>query len=152
MDAFLVTKILDKVLSVFGTQQVKVRFRSSSNTEDDLMFNGAGLYDSTSVCIQDNLDGDGDRAFDLRFQRKKRGKTIERGLKKVWLSIWNPKAFDERTYYQIDHLQTRMGVLVSQAYPTEDSNGVAFTGDPVTGSKDYFVINVQKRRCQCCTA
>lgn len=143
IDQQLINKIIEKTAKVYGTLPVTVRFRSSSNTEDDLMFNGAGLYDSTSVIVENIPDNSG-RESPAKATTKKAEKTIERGLKKVWLSLWNPKAFDERSYYQIDHLSARMGILVSRAYPSEDSNGVAFTGDLATGSKNYFVVNVQK--------
>ncbi|MFB3787416.1 MAG: PEP/pyruvate-binding domain-containing protein [bacterium] len=135
--------IIAKIEEVFGSDSVKVRFRSSSNAEDDVAFNGAGLYDSTSVCVADNLDGD-DYGPSLCDPTAKKERTVERGLKRVWASLWNPRAFEEREYYQIEHRNTRMGVLVTLAYPSEDSNGVAFTGDPATGRKDYLVINVQQ--------
>ena len=100
------------------------------------------MYDSTSVCADDTLDADNDGPCHCDPDENNE-RTIERGLKKVWASLWNARAFEERDYYQIDHSQTRMGILVSLAFPHEDSNGVAFTGDPVAGHKDYFVINVQ---------
>ncbi|MBN2329211.1 MAG: hypothetical protein JXR73_18875 [Candidatus Omnitrophica bacterium] len=138
-----VAEILAKIIEVYGSTDVKVRFRSSSNAEDDIAFSGAGLYDSTSVCALDNLDADDDGPSHCDPSKNKE-RTVERGLKKVWSSLWKPKAFEERDYYQIDHQKTRMGILVSRAYPAEDCNGVAFTGDPVTGSKNYYIINVQK--------
>ena len=36
----------------------KIRFRSSTNMEDSEQFTGAGLYDSYSGCLADELDGD----------------------------------------------------------------------------------------------
>ncbi len=142
IDPALIQTIINKITEVYGSVDVKVRFRSSSNAEDDIAFNGAGLYDSTSVCARDSLDEDnkGPSHCDEAEQNER---TIERGLKRVWASLWKPKAFEERDYYQIDHLKSRMGTLVSRAYPAEDCNGVAFTGDPITGRKDYYVINVQ---------
>lgn len=139
----LVEDIMNKIVEVFGSTAVKVRFRSSSNTEDNLEFNGAGLYDSTSVCAEDTLDDD-NQGPSLCDPDEKDERTIERGLIKVWASLWNLRAFEEREYYQIDHLQTRMGIMVSLAFPREDSNGVAFTGDPIAGNKDFYVINVQQ--------
>ncbi len=139
----VVGKIVTALESVYGTTSIKLRFRSSSNAEDDIRFSGAGLYESTSVCIEDNFDGD-DEGPSLCDPTKDNERTIERGLKKVWASLWLPRAFEEREYYQIDHLNTRMGILVTPAFPAEEANGVAFTGDPATGRKDYYVINVQK--------
>jgi len=143
IDPVLIDRIINKTIDVFGSPNVKVRFRSSSNAEDDIEFNGAGLYDSTSVCLLDTLDGD-DSGPSRCDPSKNNERTIERGLKKVWASLWNPKAFEEREFFQIDHKTTRMGILVSRAFPNEDANGVAFTGDPVAGHKDFYVINVQK--------
>lgn len=142
VDTDLVARILDTIEQVFGSTSIRVRFRSSSNTEDSLLFNGAGLYDSTTVCPEDNLDQD-DKGPSQCDPNEKNEKTIERGLKKVWMSLWNPKAYEEREFYQIDHHRVRMGVLVTRAFPDEDANGVAFTGDPNTGYKHHFVVNVQ---------
>jgi len=142
IDPVLISGIVAKIEEVYGSTDVMVRFRSSSNSEDDIEFNGAGLYDSTSVCAEDTLDGD--ETGPCRCQPDQDDeRTIERGLKLVWASLWNPKAFEEREYYQIDHRKVRMGILVTKAFPREDCNGVAFTGDPVSGKKNYFVINVQ---------
>lgn len=142
VDPRLIGQLANRITDVFGSTMVKVRFRSSSNTEDNLAFNGAGLYDSTSVCVEDSFDNDteGPSHCDPELDNER---SIERGLKKVWASLWNPRAYEERDYYQIEQQQTRMGILVSRAFPHEDSNGVAFTGDPVAGHKGHFVINVQ---------
>ncbi len=142
VDPQLVQDIIAKIIEVFGSTAVKVRFRSSSNTEDNIEFNGAGLYDSTSVCAEDSLDDD-NHGPSICDPDEDDERTIERGLIKVWASLWNLRAFEEREYYQIDHQQTRMGIMVSRAFPHEDSNGVAFTGDPIAGNKDFYVVNVQ---------
>ncbi len=139
----LIDLIVNQTIDVFGSSDVKIRFRSSSNAEDSLEFNGAGLYDSTSACVLDTLDVDDEGPCNCD-PGEKAERTVERGLKKVWASLWNTRAFEEREYFQIDHTKVRMGILVSRAFPSEDSNGVAFTGDPVAGNKDYYVINVQQ--------
>ncbi|HPA46713.1 MAG TPA: PEP/pyruvate-binding domain-containing protein [bacterium] len=142
IDPALISGIVTKIQEVYGSTGVMVRFRSSSNSEDDIEFNGAGLYNSTSVCAEDTLDDDNTGPSHC-YPDEGDERTIERGLNEVWASLWNPKAFEEREYYQIDHRKVRMGILVTRAFPSEDCNGVAFTGDPVTGRKNYFVINVQ---------
>ncbi|MFH1739838.1 MAG: PEP/pyruvate-binding domain-containing protein, partial [bacterium] len=142
VDSTLVDRLVSKITEVYGSTLVKVKFRSSSNAEDDVAFNGAGLYDSTSVCAEDTLDGDDEGPSHCQPDMEER--TIERGFKRVWASLWNPRAFEEREYFQIDHRIIRMGILVTRAFPAEDSQGVAFTGDPVAGVKYYYVINVQK--------
>jgi pyruvate, water dikinase len=137
----LVDALTGRIISVFGPSTM-VRFRSSSNAEDDLRFNGAGLYDSTSVCAEDSLDNDvqGPSHCDPN-QPKER--TIERGLRTVWASLWNARAWDERAYYGIDQSRVAMAVLVTTAFPDERANGVAFTGNPTAPTADEFLINAQ---------
>jgi hypothetical protein len=66
--------------------------RSSSNSEDLPGFNGAGLYDSAGNVL-------GKRALGA-------------AVKKVWASLWNLRAVDERTAFGIDHRQAYMAVLI----------------------------------------
>lgn len=100
------------------------RFRSSTNAEDLEFFSGAGLYDSYSA----KKDHD--------------TKTIESAVKKVWASLWNWRAFEERSYFKIDHRSTAMGILVHRSFPDEDANGVLVTKN-LYNSNPGFVINVQ---------
>ncbi len=131
-DAALVAALAAQIDAVFGAG-VMVRFRSSSNAEDSAAFNGAGLYDSTSVCVADSLDAD--KAGPSRCDpTQPKERTIERGLRTVWSSLWNPRAWSERTYYGIDPALVAMAILVTPAFPDERANGVAFTGDPSGGS------------------
>ncbi len=140
--ASLLDALRDRIVEVFADPQVKVRFRSSSNGEDSPEFTGAGLYDSTSVCLPDELDDD-NTGPSLCDTSKQNERTIERALKKVWASLWNYRAYEEREYFQIDHRRAAMGLVVTLAYPAEDSNGVAFTGDPANRESPHYVINVQ---------
>ena len=57
VDPTLVGRLIDRIGEIFVSPLVAVRFRSSSNVEDALEFNGAGLYDSTSVCARGSGDG-----------------------------------------------------------------------------------------------
>jgi pyruvate,water dikinase len=129
------------ILEVFGSDTVMVRFRSSSNAEDALTFSGAGLYNSTSACLADETDGDtaGPSQCDSDQSNERE---LSRALKKVWASLWNPAAYEERAWYGIDHLQTAMGILVNTRTKNEAANIVAFTGNPITGEPDYL-INAQ---------
>jgi hypothetical protein len=138
----LVSEIEDKILDVFGGDDVMVRFRSSSNAEDALGFNGAGLYDSTSVCLADETDVDtlGPSHCDAD-QPKERD--VCRGLTKVWASLWNMKAFEERQWYGIDHAGVAMGILVNTRTKSELANVVAFTGNPLLAGDDRYLINAQ---------
>jgi hypothetical protein len=121
---FILAKIQEKI------GEVPVRFRSSSNAEDLAEFNGAGLYDSYSY-----KPGDPD-------------KTLSRALLKVWASLWNIAAFEEREWARVDHLSCAMGVLVHRSFPDEieAANGVAITDNPFdpppTGQAAYY-INAQ---------
>jgi len=138
----LVQDLTDRILEVFGTTTIRVRFRSSSNAEDSVEFNGAGLYDSTSVCAADDLDGDEDGPSQCQaFKKTERG--IARGLRTVWTSLWNFRAYEERAFYQMPQRQIGMGVLVNRAFPDEKSNGVAFTGNLLDRFDPRFVVTAQ---------
>ncbi len=124
-------KPLDPELIELVEQEIKdfedfssFRFRSSTNAEDLESFSGAGLYSSHSA-KKNNPD-----------------KTIEKAIKKVWASLWNWRAFEERSYYKIVHTSCAMGVLVHRSFPDEDANGVIITKNPYN-SNDAYIINVQ---------
>ncbi|HVR73022.1 MAG TPA: PEP/pyruvate-binding domain-containing protein, partial [Planctomycetota bacterium] len=142
VDPNLVRSIALRVPLVFGRSDLNVRFRSSSNVEDLLEFNGAGLYSSLSGCAADDLDLD-DRGPSRCDRSEANERGVARALKRVWASLWNFRAHEEREYYGIDHRRARMAVLVSEAFPNERSNGVAFTGNPDVRGDRSFLINVQ---------
>jgi hypothetical protein len=106
---------------------VRMRFRSSTNAEDLDGFTGAGLYTSKSGDPSDP------------------SKPVDAAIKKVWASIWNYKAYDERQYRSIDHLAVGMAMLVHRSFPDEEANGVALTGNifDTTGLEPGFYVNVQ---------
>ena len=87
----------------------RVRLRSSTNCEDLAQFNGAGLYLSRGW-----TPSTGDSV-------------LERKLKQVYASLWTPHAWAERNYYQIDHKQAGMAILLSHSYQNEFANGVVLT-------------------------
>lgn len=101
------------------------RFRSSTNAEDVEGFNGAGLYDSFT-----GIPNDAD-------------KSIEKAIKKVWASLWNFRAFEEREYFKIDHFSVAMGILVHRSFPTEDANGVVITTNLYNNNIPAYTINSQ---------
>lgn len=138
VDPELLSAIGAAVAETFGSQAVMVRFRSSSNAEDSLEFNGAGLYASASGCP---LDTDPSAAASLCDDDE--AKPMDVALKKVWASLWGVAAFEEREYYQLDHRQVGMGVLVNPRFDDEAANGVAFTGNPSDLADPRFTINVQ---------
>lgn len=100
------------------------RFRSSTNAEDLEDFSGAGLYNSYSA------------------KKNNSNKTIEKAIKKVWASLWNWRAFEERSYYKIEHTSCAMGILVHRSFPDEDANGVLITKN-LYNTNPGFIINVQ---------
>ncbi len=142
VDPALVAALVARIEEVFGSRQVMVRFRSSSNVEDALEFNGAGLYESTSVCAADTVDPatpDGSHCDPTRNSER----TIERALKKVWSSLWTFRAHEERTFFQIPPEAATMGLLVNRAFLDEAANGVAFTGNPQNVRDRRYMITAQ---------
>ncbi len=104
----------------------KLRFRSSTNVEDSEMFSGAGLYDSYSGCLADDMDGD-----EAGPSRCDPGEANERGvfraLRRVYASFYNDNAFLERLRHGVAESEVGMAVLVHPSAPdeTEMANGVA---------------------------
>ena len=103
-----------------------IRFRSSSNAEDSESFTAAGLYDSYSGCLADDLDGDtsGPCRCDPA-EHNERG--VFRAIQKVYASFYNDNAYLERLRHAIDESEVGMGLLVHHSTPDEFemANGVA---------------------------
>ncbi len=104
----------------------KLRFRSSTNVEDTDWFTGAGLYDSRSGCLADDLDGDveGPSACDPQ-RADERGVFV--AIRRVYASFYNDTAYLERLRWGVDESRVGMAVLVHHSFPdeTELANGVA---------------------------
>ncbi len=104
----------------------KIRFRSSTNVEDSEHFSGAGLYDSYSGCLADDLDGDdsGPSHCDPD-ESKERG--VFRAIRKVFASFYNDNAYIERLRHGLSEDEVGMAILVHHSYPDEIelANGVA---------------------------
>ena len=117
----------------------RIRFRSSTNVEDTAAFTGAGLYDSYSGCLGDDLDGDdvGPSACATDFERTacengvdigacdERG--VFRAIQRVFASFYNYNAYVERRRHRVDEDEVGMAVLVHESFPDEieRANGVA---------------------------
>ncbi len=142
VDPELVSALYDAIVLAEGSDRVMVRFRSSSNAEDAVSFSGAGLYDSTSVCAADSFDDD-DEGPSLCDPDQPDERTIERGLLKVWASLWRVGAWEERAWYGIDQLSLGMGILVDTRSKDEQANIVAFTGVPSDPEDERFLVNAQ---------
>lgn len=118
---------LRSALSVVQTQfafGVPIRCRSSTNNEDLPGFNGAGLYDS--------------------FTHRPDEGSLHKTVRKVWASLWNFRAFEEREFYRIDHYSAAMGVLLHPNTDDELANGVAVTKNLIDPNWRGYYVNVQK--------
>ncbi len=142
-DPALLADLQDMLMQTFGSPKVMARFRSSSNAEDAPGFSGAGLYESTSACLGDDLDADkaGPSVCDPS-EPDERG--VCRAMKKVWASLWLVRAFEERAWYGIDHHDVAMGILVDERLGNELANMVVFTGDPNLTGDQRFLVNAQQ--------
>ena len=114
----------EKFHSLLGFKRSRtIRCRSSTNNEDLEGFNGAGLYSSFS-------------------HREEEGK-LAKSVRQVWSSLWTYRAFEERSFYRIDHKKAYMGVLLHQATGDEVANGVAVTKNIYQPTYRGFYVNVQ---------
>jgi hypothetical protein len=107
--------------------RARFRMRSSSNTEDLPGFSGAGLYTSISGAVGDPKH------------------RVADGLRVVWASLWEQRAYDERELALIDHSKAAMGVLVHDAFDqVERANGVAVSRDVLDPTNaEAYSINAQ---------
>jgi hypothetical protein len=124
----VVEAVIAKAAELFPGENI--RFRSSTNSEDLGEFTGAGLYNSETG--EPDIEGDGEDS-------------VEWAMKKVWSQVWNPRAYEEREYYSMNHLDVGMALLVHANFPEEESNGVAVTNNPfdTTGLEPAFYVNGQ---------
>ncbi len=106
---------------------IRMRFRSSTNAEDLDGFTGAGLFTSRSGDPND------------------RNYPVLDAVRRVWASVWNFRAFEERSFRGIDHQAVGMALLVHNSFPDEEANGVGITANPFdpSGLEPGFYINVQ---------
>lgn len=119
-------QLVNNKIKATGSSFFNIRFRSSTNSEDIKGFNGAGLYDSFT-----GIPGD-------------TKKSIDKAIKRVWASLWNLAAFEEREYYKIDHQTVSMAILAHRSFPTEEANGVVITENLYSPYNAAYTINVQQ--------
>lgn len=104
----------------------KMRFRTSTNSEDLDGFPCAGCYESHSGDPADWTD-------------------VLDAIRETYASAWLFRTFEERTYYGVDHKSVVMALLVHHNFPNEEANGVAVTSNPFdpSGLDPAFFVNVQ---------
>lgn len=104
----------------------KLRFRTSTNSEDLEGFPCAGCYESHTgdpLDVPDVLDA----------------------IRETYASAWSFRTFEERNFYGIDQFSVGMALLIHTNYPDEEANGVAVTANPfdAAGLDPAFYVNVQ---------
>jgi hypothetical protein len=124
----VVASVVARAAALFPGENI--RFRSSTNSEDLGQFTGAGLYDSETG--NPSLAGD-------------QKDSVPWAMKKVWSQVWNPRAYEEREYFSMDHLAVGMALLVHANFPQEEAQGVALTNNPfdASGLEPAFLVNGQ---------
>ncbi|ATC62748.1 hypothetical protein CMV30_01510 [Nibricoccus aquaticus] len=125
VDAELLASVHAKIQATAPT--AKWILRSSTNAEDLAGFSGAGLYRSVVV---------------------KAGATPEqlaKAIREVWASVWLAGAFEERSWYRVDHRRVAMAILAQPFVDGALANGVAITANPFTEGRPGFLVNVQTR-------
>ncbi|MGC4065129.1 MAG: PEP/pyruvate-binding domain-containing protein [Polyangiaceae bacterium] len=122
VDPAFATSLDARVRERFGDAQV--RLRSSTNAEDLPEFSGAGSYVSVSAT------SDGEKAASRR-------------IREVWASVWSFKAFEERAFWNIEHLAVMMGVAVNPAVDGEVVNGVIISDNLLSKGATGYYVNVQ---------
>src|SRR5207253_1783919 len=120
----LLASVEAAVLARFG--QTRVRFRSSSNTEDLPNFNGSGLYTSVSAELDDPE------------------RSVADAMRTVWASLWSERAYDERAHARIERDTLGMGILVHPAELSEHGNGVGVSRNVLEPTRgDQYYVNAQ---------
>lgn len=122
-------ELLDAILAKAATAEYagrKLRFRTSTNSEDLEGFPCAGCYESHSgdpTLVADVIDA----------------------MRKTYASAWSFRTFEERNFYGVDHFSVGMAMLVHSNFPNEEANGVAVTSNPydAAGLDPAFYVNVQ---------
>lgn len=106
-----------------GAPEAGVFVRSSTNAEDLPGFSGAGLYDTVP-----NVRG---------------AEAVAEAVKRVWASVWNLPAYEERELYRVDHRQVFGAVLVQIGIPATAA-GVLVTAHPTDPTdRNTFTINAK---------
>jgi hypothetical protein len=124
LDPDLETKLKAKLAADYPGK--RMRFRTSTNSEDQDGFPCAGCYESHT----------GDPA---------KWETIRDAIRLAYASTWLYRTYEERSYYSVDHKSVVMALLVHEFFADEEANGVAITNNiyDKNGVDPAFYINVQ---------
>jgi pyruvate,water dikinase len=117
-----------------------MRFRTSTNAEDQEDFLCAGCYDSHTG---DPANWDVDRS--TCNTNSNDACSVLQAIRKTWAGVWYFRTFEERSYHSIDHKRIGMALLVHHNFRAEEANGVAVTAnifDP-SGLEPGFYVNAQ---------
>jgi hypothetical protein len=118
-----------------------IRFRSSTNVEDSNHFTAAGLYDSYSGCLADDLDSDSSGPC-LCDPNEDNERGVFRAIRKVFASFYNDNSFLERLRHDVNEGDVGMALLVHHSFSDEYelANGVATLER--SGGTSYSIILV----------
>lgn len=116
--------------------ETRIRFRSSTNVEDSESFTGAGLYDSVTGCLADDLDDDA-MGPSLCNPNEPAERGVYRAIKRVFSSFYARNAYFQRLRRGVDENEVGMAILVHYSVPDEFelANGVATMNVQAPGSK-----------------
>jgi hypothetical protein len=125
--------LVDQLIALFDKERGpdglprKMKLRSSTNSEDLPDFNGAGLYDSYAYKpVKKASKKKGREKPEEKSQDAKR-ESLKETLRWLWSSIFNQRAWEERTAFGIPHDQVKMGVEVNPSFSNEELDGVVIT-------------------------
>lgn len=121
----------------------KLRFRSSTNVEDSDDFVGAGMYDSFSGCLADDLDDDTSGPCGCDPNGETEDGAFD-AIRRAFASFYNDNAFLERLRRDVNEANVGMALLVHHSFPDEIelANGVA-TIERKTGANTIVTLVTQ---------
>jgi hypothetical protein len=124
LDPYFESQLKAKLAAEYAGK--KIRFRTSTNSEDLEGFPCAGCYESHT----------GDPS---------KWDTVRDAIRLSYASTWLYRTFEERSYYSVDHKSVVMALIVHEFFANEEANGVAVTSNifDKTGVDPAFYVNVQ---------
>ena len=124
IDSDLLERVVAKVAKFKLAEGKGVFVRSSTNAEDLPGFMGAGLYTTVPNVVGEDAIG--------------------RAIKRVWSSVWNFRAFEERQFHGIDH-ESVLGAILVQVGKDATAAGVLVTSNVFdTLDRSTYTINAKR--------